>query len=99
MKCKYEHYGDCCNSGAKQYLCECKIPCDTIIPMSVGDQVRAMSDEELVDLIFKYEIDMKISFCKNLPECAEKMEAGTLDNTDCQKCLLELIQKPAKEEI
>jgi hypothetical protein len=53
MKCKFEHDGDCCNSGATQYMCKCKQPCDTIIPVTNADSIRAMSDEELADFFFE----------------------------------------------
>ena len=45
MKCKFEHDGDCCNCGATQYMCKCKQPCDTIIPQTNADRIRAMSDD------------------------------------------------------
>lgn len=61
------------------------------------DRLRAMSDEELVDLIFKYELDMTIPFCKDLPECSERMDAGTLDYTECRKCMLEYLRQPSEE--
>jgi hypothetical protein len=51
MKCRFEHDGDCCNSGATQYMCKCKQPCDTIIPVTTADRIRAMSDEELAKLL------------------------------------------------
>ena len=51
MKCKFEHDEDCCNSGATQYMCKCKQPCDTIVPMTNADRIRAMSDEELANLL------------------------------------------------
>ena len=50
MKCKFEHDGDCCNSGAKQYMCKCKKPCDAIIPMTNAQKIRSMSDEELHEI-------------------------------------------------
>ena len=50
MKCKFEHDGDCCNSGAKQYMCKCKKPCDAIIPMTNAQKIRSMSDEELNEI-------------------------------------------------
>ena len=53
MKCRFEHDGDCCNSGATQYMCKCKKPCDTIIPLTNADRIRAMTDEELAELIVK----------------------------------------------
>lgn len=50
MKCKFEHDGDCCNSGSTQYMCKCKPDvCHSAVPMSNADCIRAMSDEELAD--------------------------------------------------
>ena len=49
MKCRFEHDGDCCNSGATQYMCKCKQPCDAIISITNADRIRAMSDEELAE--------------------------------------------------
>ena len=51
MKCRYEHDGDCCNSGATQYMCKCKKPCDTIMPITNADRIRAMTDEELAEFL------------------------------------------------
>ena len=51
MKCKFEHDGHCCNCGATQYMIECKQPCETIVPMTKADRIRAMSDEELAELL------------------------------------------------
>ena len=50
MKCKFEHDGDCCNIGAKQYMHKCQKPCDAIIPMTNAQKIRVMSDEELNEL-------------------------------------------------
>ena len=50
MKCKFEHDEDCCNSGSPQYMCKCKPDvCHSEVPISNGDRIRAMSDEELGD--------------------------------------------------
>ena len=51
MECKYNHDGDCCNSGAAQYMCKCKMPCVYIVPMTNADRIRAMSDEELAEFL------------------------------------------------
>ena len=53
MKCKFEHDGDCCNSGAKQYMCKCQKRCDAIIPMTNAQKIRSMSDDELNDLFYE----------------------------------------------
>lgn len=42
MRCKFEHDGDCCNSGAVQYMCKCKQPCNTIIPITRADRMIEM---------------------------------------------------------
>ena len=82
MICKFNHDGDCCNSGAVQYMCKCKQPCATIIPMTNADRIRAMSDEELCDFLM----------CDVI--CDQKMSP---DCTDCEKCVLDWLQQPAEE--
>ena len=52
MKCKFEHDEDCCNSGSPQYMCKCKpSACNSAVPMTNADRIRAMSDEELAEWI------------------------------------------------
>ena len=45
MKCKFEHDEDCCNSGATQYMCKCKQPCATIVPITNADRMISMLKE------------------------------------------------------
>lgn len=71
MKCKFEHDGDCCNSGATQYMCKCKQPCDTIIPVTNADRIRAMSDEEL----------------KYIARAVIKAEDCPMGETECTDCV------------
>lgn len=85
MKCKFEHDGDCCNSGAKQYMCKCKKPCDTIIPITNADRIRAMSDEELANIM------------AGTPICKERYMDCLKDGRDCEPCLLEWLKQPAEE--
>lgn len=48
VKCKFEHDEDCCNIGSPQYMCKCKpSACNSAVPMTNADRIRAMSDEEL----------------------------------------------------
>lgn len=63
MKCKYEHDGDCCNCGSTQYMCKCKPKiCSSVAPMTNADRIRAMSDEELAEVIMcPYDCDS--AFC------------------------------------
>lgn len=51
VKCKFEHGGYCCNCGAMQYMDKCEKPCDTIEPITNADRIRAMSDEELCEML------------------------------------------------
>ena len=95
MKCRFEHDGDCCNSGATQYMCKCKHPCDTIVPITKADRIRAMTDEELAKLL--YEID-GLGYCKNLPECGELLDApGGIPEEKCIGCMLNWLRQPAEE--
>ena len=54
LKCKFEHDGDCCNSGASQYMCKCKQPCDIIRPLTNAEHIRSMTDEELAEFGDRY---------------------------------------------
>lgn len=55
MKCKYEHDGDCCNCGSPQYMCKCKPKiCNSEVPMTNADRIRAMSDEELAEWLTEF---------------------------------------------
>lgn len=44
--CKFRHNGLCCNSGSAFYKQECK-NCEAQIPLTNGDRIRSMTDEEL----------------------------------------------------
>lgn len=65
---------------------------------SKADCIRAMSDEELVDMIFKYGVDEKIAFCKKKEEYQDldKLDFDSLDK-ECRKCMLEWLKQPAED--
>ena len=94
MICKFNHEGDCCNSDATQYMCKCKMPCDTIIPITNADNIRSMNDEELAEWIRNgissdacdY-CDYNNGYCDGSP-CRIKSEADII---------IEWLQHPAKE--
>lgn len=86
MICKFNHDGDCCNSGAKQYMCKCKQPCAEIIPMTNADRIRAMTDEELAIEMF---VGMECGACP----CAGKCGNGS----HCKDTILEWLKQPAEE--
>lgn len=98
MICKFEHDGDCCNSGSPQYMCKCKPNgCDSVVPMSNADRIRAMSDEELAEYITKEKL--KITFA-----CIE-LNGMFLTKDKKQECfqvakkeVYDWLQQPAKED-
>ena len=80
MKCRYEHDGDCCNSGATQYMCKCKKPCYTIIPITNADRIRAMTDEELGKFLSIYGCPCHARDCR----------------ASCEDCVIDWLQQPAE---
>lgn len=69
-------------------------------PMTNGDRIRAMSDEELADLLNGAgELDERIHFCQNLYVCENYMAVQhTAPAHRCKECLVKWLQQPAKEE-
>lgn len=52
MKCKFEHGGYCCNSGAFRFKDTCGMEnCGHCVPMSRGDVFRTSSDKELANFL------------------------------------------------
>lgn len=86
VKCKFEHGGYCCNRGAMQYMDKCEKPCDTIEPITNAGRVRAMSDEELAEML------------RDAGDCpsdyfSEKCESFG----NCFECWLYWLKQPAKD--
>ncbi len=69
-------------------------------PMTNADRIRAMSDEELADILYKQtDLDGQIKSCQNLPECAELLDTEEgIPEHKCKDCLLKWLQTPVKEE-
>lgn len=65
------------------------------VPMTMLDKIRAMSDEELTDLI--YDLNMEGIFCQNRKECEELLNNDGITDEMCKKCLLEYLRKPVEE--
>lgn len=47
-------------------MCKCKQPCDTIVPITNADRIRAMSDEELARFLAENEWE-----CETYNDCAK----------------------------
>lgn len=64
-------------------------------PMTMADKIRAMSDEDLTDMI--YDLNMEGTFCQNRKECEELLNNDGITDEMCKKCLLEYLRKPVEE--
>lgn len=92
-------YNDYCGIGCKQ--CDhCGGKGFLEVPMTNAERIRAMSDEELTDAIYRliHANDPAIWFCKETKECWELMDNDEeIPEEMCRKCLLEKLQQPAEE--
>lgn len=76
------------------------IVCDINKPRQTNaDRIRAMTDEELASALIQFaELDNKIGFCQNLPECDSLLDTDDgIPEAKCQKCLLKWLQEPAED--
>ena len=94
-KCKFEHKGYCYNCGATRYIGKCKKPCDTIIPVTNADRIRAMSDEELADLFSAIADDGRSCtlICTNYDKCKRNNAIEVI----CRNHYLGWLKQPVKE--
>ena len=65
-------------------------------PWTQGDRIRAMSDEELVEMLYN---GVDAEYCRNAPECGEMLDADDgIPEEKCKGCLLNWLRQPVKEE-
>ena len=58
---------------------------------TIGDRIRAMTDEELA--VF---LNGELGYCKNLPKCGEKLNADEdIPDAWCKECILKWLREPA----
>lgn len=66
--------------------------------LTIADKIRAMSDEELCDTIFRliyHSVDPAKWFCTNKKKCGEVMDAEKeIPDEWCKECLLEKLREP-----
>ena len=69
-------------------------------PFANSDQIRAMSDEELASFLYGFvDLDSKIHYCKNKPECDELLDTEDgIPAEMCTGCLCEWLRQPAEED-
>ena len=91
MAIKYDNCKDChsrCVHAGKdrEFICingvSCKITKEK--PKTNADRIRAMSDEELANIM------------AGTPICKERYIDCLKDGRDCEACLLEWLKQPAK---
>ena len=78
----------------------CSGACSIYVPTTFADRIRAMSDEELTDAIYKllYAQDPGRWFCKGTKECEQMMDNDEdIPDEMCKKCLLNKLRQPADE--
>lgn len=64
-------------------------------PVTVGDRIRSISDEELAGILVKTD---EVDFCENRAECADDLCAGNdIPDERCKECALRWLRKPANE--
>lgn len=65
--------------------------------MTYAQKIRSMSDEELVDFLWRFNCDSfenVLPFCKNTVECGELLDSDDISDEMCKRCLLERLQQP-----
>ena len=63
---------------------------------TIGDRIRAASDEEIAEFIVNDYLDNKSHFCKNKPECVAILDSGrAITHEMCRKCVLDWLHQPA----
>ena len=63
-----------------------------------ADRIRAMSDDELAENLYWFcNLEERIGYCKNMPECEKLLETEDgIPEKKCIGCLLEWLKQPAK---
>lgn len=63
-----------------------------------ADRIRAMSDEELAENLYRFcDLEERIGYCKNLPECEKLLETENgIPEKKCIGCLLDWLKQPAE---
>ena len=72
-----------------------------LVAATNADRIRAMSDEELAQNLWKFsDLDERISFCPNNPECDALLETEDgIPQEKCMGCLLAWLRQPVGQEL
>ena len=66
-------------------------------PMTIGDRIRAMTDEELAKILIEANgLETSIHFCQNKPECETLLDHDMLTDEHCIVCMLEWLKQPVE---
>lgn len=99
MACVYYDNQKCKKFEEPGYVSWCVLgPCAHQTP-SNADRIRAMRDEELAKgMLQLVDLDDRIRYCKDLPECQKALDDDVEIPADrCKSCLLSWLQQPAEE--
>ena len=68
--------------------------------ITYGDKIRAMSDEELAELLYSLQnLEDKVKFCKNKDVCTDILDDGKeIPDNMCKECLVEWLQSEYERE-
>ena len=92
--CKICRNTICINHGKDIVLAGEGWQCDYIPVPTNADRIRAMTDEELVDMLYCAD---SLGWCKNLPECYRLLDTDDgVPDEKCKACLLKWLQQPAE---
>ena len=63
-----------------------------------ADRIRAMSDEELAELLYSIQsLEDEVKFCKNKDVCADILDDGKkIPDNMCKECLIEWLQSESE---
>lgn len=68
---------------------------DRTLPLTNADRIRAMSDEELAEVLINLAED--VGFCLDMPECNEDLEQDReIPHHRCRGCALNWLHHPAE---
>lgn len=91
-KCTVSYRGSACDALRASY----GVDSDPEI-ITNADKIRAMTDEELRDFLWKFNEDSfenVLPFCKSTPECDELLDSDKITEEMCKQCLLQKLLQP-----
>lgn len=86
--CKFNHEGDCCNSGSIHFPNKCIGQCGAFVPLTQYERIKQMSVEEMAEKLAE---NTACGFCKLLTD-------ATCDNTPCRQGIIQYFESEVEEK-